>query len=169
MHIEYRVSEADYRSAAQLAQRRRSTVSALDYFLPYIFAIVWIAAAILTGAADDGFQDSADLIFVLGAIPVLFGLLWRRKKALNQEYRRLVALHPLQIVNLDTDGIQIGGGKQPLRTTWKQYSRWAENKDVFILYLQQNEHHFLSIVKSHLTMLQVDELRSLLLSRLPAS
>lgn len=169
MHIEYRISEADYRSAAQLAQRRRSRVSALDYFLPYMFSIVWIAAAILTGAADNGFEDSADMIFVMGAVPVLFGLLWRRKKAMNQEYRRLMALHPLQIVNLDSEGIQIGGGKQPLRTTWKQYSRWAENKEVFILYQQQNEHHFLTFVKSHLTMLQVDELRALLLSRLPKS
>ena len=169
MHIEYRVSEADYRSAAQLAQRRRSSASALDHFLPYIFSIVWIAAAILSGAADNGLEDSADLVFVLGAIPILFGLLWRRKKALNSEYRRLVTLHPLQIINLDTDGIQIGGGKQPLRTTWKQYSRWAENKEVFILFHQQNEHHFLPVVKDHLTLLQVDELRALLLSRLPQS
>ena len=68
MQIEYRINEADYRSAAELAMRRRSSMSSLEYFLPYIFSIVWLAAALITGAADDGFSDSTDLIFVFGAL-----------------------------------------------------------------------------------------------------
>jgi hypothetical protein len=168
MHIEYRISEADYRSAAMLAMRRRSTISALDYFLPYIFAIVWIAASLMTGAAEAGLSDSTDLIFVLGAIPILAGFVYRRRTAFGREYRRSVQFHLLQVLNLDTTGLRIGTDKPVIQLGWNAYTKFAENAQVFILF-QQGNHHFLPIVKGHLTMLQVDELRSLLLSRLPQS
>lgn len=166
MLIEYRINEAEYRSAAELAMRKRSSMSSLEYFLPYIFSIVWVAAALITGAADDGFSDSTDLIFVFGAVPVLVGLLWRRRKVFGAEYHRMSVFHPLQILNLDTSAIIRGQGKEAVKTPWNVYSRFAENKKVFILY-QEGSHHFLPIVKSHLTELRVDELRSLLLARLP--
>jgi hypothetical protein len=166
MLIEYRISETDYRSAAELAMRKRSSMSSLEYFLPYIFSIVWVAAALITGAADNGFSDSADLIFVFGALPVLAGLLWRRKKAFIGDYQRMSLLHPLQILNLDTTAIIRGQGKDAIKTPWNFYTKFAENKRVFILY-QEGSHHFLPIVKSHLTDLRVDELRSVLLARLP--
>jgi len=166
MHIEYRINEAEYRSAGELAMRRRSNASALEYFLPYIFSIVWVAAALITGAADDSFSDSTDLIFVFGAVPVLIGLLWRRRKAFKSEYLRMSVFHPLQIVNLDSSMITRGQGKEAVQTPWKFYTKFGENKKVFILY-QEGSHHFLPIVKSHLTDLQVDELRSLLMARLP--
>jgi hypothetical protein len=166
MHIEYRINEAEYCSAAELAMRRRSKWSSLDYFLPYIFSIVWLAAALITGAADDGFSDSADLIFVFGAVPVLIGLLWRRKKAFKSDYLRMSILHPLQILKLDSTSIIRGQGKEAIQTPWNVYSKFAENNKVFILY-QEGSHNFLPICKSHLTDLQVDELRSLLLARLP--
>jgi hypothetical protein len=165
MLIEYRINEAEYRSAAELAMRKRSNMSSLEYFLPYIFSIVWLAAALITGAADDGFSDSADMIFVFGAVPVLIGLLWRRRKAFNGDFQRMSVLHPLQILNLDTTAIIRGQGKEALKTPWNFYTSFAENKKVFILY-QEGSHHFLPIVKSHLTDLRVDELRSLLLARL---
>src|SRR5438067_12685294 len=166
MHIEYRISEADYRSAAELAMRRRSNASSLEYFLPYIFSIVWVAAALITGAADDGFSDSADLIFVFGAVPVLVGLLWRRRKAFAGDYQRMSVLHPLQVLNLDTSMITRGQGKEAIKTPWNFYTKFAESQKVVILY-QEGSKHFLPIVKSHLTMLQVVELRSLMLARLP--
>ena len=166
MHIEYRINEAEYCSAAELAMRRRSNASALEYFLPYIFSIVWLAAALITGAADDGFSDSTDLIFVFGALPVLMGLLWRRRKSFKSEYFRMSVFHPLQILNLDTAMIIRGQGKEAIQTPWKFYTKFAENKKVFILY-QEGSHHFLPIVKSHMTDLQTDELRSLLMARLP--
>lgn len=166
MLIEYRINEAEYRSAAELAMRKRSSMSSLEYFLPYIFSIVWLAAALITGAADDGFSDSADLIFVFGAVPVLIGLLWRRRKAFIGEYKRMSLFHPLQILNLDTTAVIRGQGKEAIKTPWTFYTKFAENNKVFILY-QEGSHHFLPIVKSHLTDLRVDELRSLLLARLP--
>lgn len=165
MHIEYRINEAEYCSAAELAMRRRSKWSSLDYFLPYIFSIVWLAAALITGAADNGFSDSADMIFVFGAVPVLIGLLWRRKKTFKTDYRRISVLHPLQVLKLDTTSIIRGQGKEAIQTPWTMYSKFAENQKVFILY-QEGSHHFLPISKSHLTDLQIDELRSLLLARL---
>lgn len=165
MHIEYRISEADYRSAAELAMRRRSNLSSLDYFLPYIFSIVWVAAALITGAANDGFSDSGDLIFVFGSIPVLLGLLWRRRKVFKGDYLRMSVLHPLQIVSLDTNAITRGQGKEAIKAPWTFYTKFAENSKVFILY-QEGSHHFLPIVKSHLTTLQVDELRAVLTARL---
>ena len=168
MLLEYRINEADYRSAAELAMRKRSTFSSLEYFLPYIFSIVWLAAALITGAADDGFSDSADLIFVFGAVPVLVGLLWRRRKALKADYYRMSVLHPLQTVHLDTNAIIRGQGKEAIKTPWTFYTKFAENKRVFILY-QEGSHHFLTIVKSHFTDLRVDELRALLIARLPQS
>jgi len=165
MHIEYRISEADYRSAAELAMRKRSNASSLEYFLPYMFSIVWVAAALITGAADNGFSDSADLIFVFGAVPVLIGLLWRRRKAFIGDYSRTSVLHPLQILNLDTNGITRGQGKEAIKAPWTFYTKFAENNRVFILY-QEGRHHFLPIVKSHLTVLQIDELRALLTARI---
>ena len=165
MHIEYRISEADYRSAAELAMRKRSNVSSLEYFLPYIFSIVWVAAALITGAADDNFSDSSDLIFVFGAIPELVGLLWRRRKVFIGDYLRMSVLHPLQIITLDTTGVTRGQGKEAIMAPWTFYTKYAENQRVFILY-QEGSHHFLPIVKSHLTTLQADELRAMLIARL---
>ena len=165
MHLEFRISENDYRSAAELAMRRRSNMGALEYFLPYIFSIVWLAAALITGAADNGFADSTDLIFVFGALPVLIGLIWRRRKAMILEYRRLSVYHPLQVLNLDSTSITRGHGKEAIQTPWSFYTKFAENKRVFILY-QENSHYFLPIVKSHFTNLQIDELRALLMARI---
>jgi hypothetical protein len=165
MHIEYRISEGDYRSAAELAMRKRSSMSSLEYFLPYLFSIIWLAASLITGAADDSFSDSADLIFVFGAVPVLVGLLWRRRKMFAGDYLRLSVLHPLQILNLDTTGVTRGHGKEAIKAPWSFYTKYAENQKVFILY-QEGSHHFLPIVKSHLTTLQADELRALLIARL---
>src|SRR3954452_2918859 len=124
MHIEYRISEADYRSAAEPAMRKRSNASSLEYFLPYIFSIVWLAAALITGAADDGFSDSADLIFVFGAVPVLIGLLWRRKKAFKSDYLRMSVFHPLQILQLDSTSIFRGQGKTAIQTPWTFYTKF---------------------------------------------
>jgi hypothetical protein len=143
-------------------------MGALEYFLPYIFSIVWLAAALITGAADNGFADSTDLIFVFGSLPVLVGLVWRRRKSMILEYRRLSIFHPLQILNLDTTAITRGHGKEAIQTPWTFYTKFAENNRVFILY-QANSHNFLPIVKSHFTHLQVDELRALLLARISTS
>src|SRR4029078_4642990 len=123
MLIEYRINEAEYRSAAELAMRRRSNMSSLEYFLPYIFSIVWLAAALITGAADDGFSDSADMIFVFGAVPVLVGLLWRRRKAFHADFQRMSVLHPLQILSLDTNAITRGQGKEAIKTPWNFYTK----------------------------------------------
>jgi hypothetical protein len=166
MHIEYRISDAEYRNAAGLAMRRRSSLSSLDYFVPYIFAIIWLVASLIPTAANDYLSDPTDLLFTLGAIPILAGFLYRRKKAFTQDYKRLTHLHPLQILNTDTKGIQIGVTKPTVFQAWQVFTKFAENPQVFILYYQGN-HNFLPIVKGHLTSLQVDELRSMLLSRLP--
>ena len=100
-------------------------------------------------------------------MPVLIGLLWRRKKTFKSDYLRMSVLHPLQILKLDSTSIIRGQGKEAIQTPWTFYTKFAENNKVFILY-QEGSHHFLPITKSHLTALQIDELRALLIARLPS-
>ena len=168
MHIEYRVNERDYSSAVTLANKRRSNLSALEHFWPYLFAIVWISIGFLPGGGNVDTASSDDLYFELGAIPILMALLWGRRRQIQREYAKLSNLRLLHALDLDTNGLRLETSVGIKRTAWTVYTKFAENEDVFILY-QEGNHDFFPIVKSFLTDSQNDELRSLLGAYLPAA
>jgi hypothetical protein len=89
MHIEYRVSERDYRNASTLAQRRRSNLSALEHFWPYIFGVVWMAIGFIPASISNSGGATDDLYFQLGVIPLVILFLWARRLQLRREYRKL--------------------------------------------------------------------------------
>lgn len=168
MHIDYRVNERDYRSAVTLSNKRRSNLSALEHFWPYIFAVVWVAIGFLPGGGNVDTASADDLYFELGAIPILIVLLWGRRRTVQREYNKLFNLRLLHALDVDANGLRLETSAGIKRTAWTVYTKFAENDDVFILY-QEGNHDFFPIVKSFLTGLQVDELRSLLGAHLPAA
>lgn len=167
MHVEYRVSEREYASATTLAQRKRSNLSALEHFWPYIFAIVWVGIgwlpSYMTGTAGEGADD---LYFELGVLPVLIAFLWMRKRAQKREYNKLSHYRLLHQLDLDANGLRLQTSMGIQRTAWTVYDKYAENEDVFILYQTGNQ-GIVPIPKAHMTLLQIDELRSLLKAYIP--
>jgi len=168
MHIEYRVNERDYRSAVTLSNKKRSNLSALEHFWPYLFAIVWVSIGFLPGGGNVDAASSDDLYFELGAIPILLALLWGRRRQIQREYLKLSNLRLLHALDVDANGLRLETSAGTKRTSWQIYTKFAENDDVFILYKEGN-HDFFPIVKSFLTDLQIDELRSLIGAYLPAA
>jgi hypothetical protein len=159
MHIEYRISERDYRSASTLANKKRSNWSALEHFWPYIFAVVWISIGFLPGASNTG-DSSDDLYFELGVIPILLLFLWMRRARIKQEYLKMHNFRLLHALDLDANGLRLVTTLGTQRTSWQLYDKYAENEDVLILF-EEGKHSFVPISKNHLTTLQSDELRNL--------
>src|ERR1035437_10940189 len=90
MHVEYRVSEREYAAAMTLAQRKRSNMSALEYFWPYLFAIVWVSIGWLpTSITGTGGGGTDDLYFELGVLPILMVFLYMRRRMQKREYKKL--------------------------------------------------------------------------------
>ena len=166
MHIEYRISEHDYRSAATLAQRKGSNMSALDHYFPYIFSVAWVIAGFIPSAT--GSSGDMDLVFELGVFPVLLGFLWKRRGRIRKEYEKASGLHLLHALDLDASGLRLVTTVGTTRTGWQMYTKFAENEAVFILFKEGNA-GFFPIVKAFQTPLQNDELRALLAANLPAA
>jgi YcxB-like protein len=166
MHIQFFINERDYKSAALLAMRKRSNISALDYYGPYIVAVIWIAGSVVPNPFNNYLQEPADLLLTLGVIPIFIGVLGLRRKSMAKEYRKLRSLHPLQAVDIDGIGLRNSTTDAITRTDWKVYSRYAEDKDSFVLF-HADSVLFFPVPKSNLTAPQVDELRALLEAHMP--
>jgi hypothetical protein len=166
MHIQFFINERDYKSAALLAMRKRSNISSLDYYGPYIVAVIWVAASVIPNPFNDYLQEPVDLFMTLGVIPLVFGVLWLRRKGMLKEYKKLRHFHPLQAVDIDGIGLRNSTTDAITRTDWNIYSRFAEDKDSFVLF-HADSVLFFPVPKSNLTGPQVDELRSLLEAHMP--
>ncbi len=166
MHIQFFINERDYQSAALLAMRKRSNISSLDYYGPYIVAVIWIAASVIPNPFNNYLEEPVDLLMTLGVIPLVFGVLWMRRKGTLKEYKKLRNLHPLQAVDIDGIGLRNSTTDAITRTDWSIYSRYAEDKDSFVLF-HADSVLFFPVPKSNLTTPQVDELRSLLEAHMP--
>ena len=165
MHIEFRINEKDYRAATLLAMRKRSTMSAVEYYGPYLFAILWVAVSLIPAYLHP--DEDLDLILTLGIVPVIMGFLAMRRKTIRREFAKLKNLHLLQLVDIDSNGLRIVTTAGTARSAWKVYDRFAEDQNSFILFLAGST-AILPIPKSELTLVQSDELRNLLAARLPS-
>jgi hypothetical protein len=166
MHIQFFINERDYKSAALLAMRKRSNISALDYYGPYVVAVIWIGASIIPNPFNNYLQEPADLLLTLGVIPIFIGVLALRRRAMQREYRKLRNLHPLQAVDFDNTGLRNSTTDTITRTDWTIYSKYAEDKDSFVLF-HAGSVLFFPVPKSNLTVPQADELRNLLTAHMP--
>jgi hypothetical protein len=159
MHIEYRISEKDYRVAAQLAMRKRSTLSQLEYYGPYIFCIAWLMANVVFSSGDP------DLLLTLGVLPVVLGFLAMRRKNIKVEYAKQKNFHLLQALDLDATGLRLVTTAGTARSAWQVYSKFVEDKYSFVMFLAGSE-AIVPIPKNQLGLTDVDELRALLTARL---
>ena len=156
MNIKYRVSEKDYRSAALLELRKRNHWSLVEFYSPYIVAIIWVCASFI--------PDDFDVFLTLGIIPIFISAIWMRRRKFENDYRRKRNFHLLHSLDLDRNGLRLETSDGSARTTWSNYIKFAEDGDNFVLF-QKNG--FFPIPKDYLTVPQVEELGALLQSRLP--
>lgn len=163
MHIEYRISEKDYKAAALLAMRKRTSLSSLDYYGPYAFGIIWVAAILLPAYFHP--EQELDLLLTLGVIPVMMGFVSLRRKRIRREYEKAKQFHLLQQLDLDTSGLRLITSAGITRSAWTVYDRFIEDQKTFLLFLEGNN-TFFPIPKGELTLGQIDELRTLLNARL---
>jgi YcxB-like protein len=166
MHVEFRVTESEYRAAAMLAMRKRSSLTAFDYYLPYTFAVIWLAGSTIPSPLNGYLEQPADLLLTLGVLPIFLGFLWMRRKSMKEEYLKLKQFHLHQALDLDTNGLRLVTTAGTTRSSWDTYSKFAEDKNSFILFRKLDE-TILPIPKNHLTIAQVDELHTLLTARIP--
>jgi hypothetical protein len=164
MHIEYRISEKDYRVAAQLAMRKRSTMSQLEYYGPYIFCVAWLFANVIPSPLNNYLSDP-DLLLTLGVLPIVLGFLALRRKNIKREYAKLKNFHLLQVLDLDATGLRLVTTAGTSRSAWKVYSKFVEDKHSFVMFLAGSE-AILPIPKNQLGLTDVDELRALMTARL---
>src|ERR1700683_2031439 len=119
MNIKYRVNERDSRSAAMLELRKRSRISLLEYYSPYMIAIVWIAASFI--------PDDFDMLLTLGIIPIFMAILWMRRGKFERDYRRKRNFHLLHSLDLDRNGLRLMTTDGTSRTAWQNYTKFAED------------------------------------------
>lgn len=165
MHIEYRVNESDFVSASMLALRKRSSWSALDYYFPHIFCVLWLGGNVIQSYIYPDME--VDLLLTLGAFPIFMGLVVLRKRRLKQDYKKMKNLQLHQALDLDSNGLRLTTTAGVARSSWDMYSKFVEDKSSFVLY-QKSDHGIVPIPKHHLTEPQIDELHSLLTARLPS-
>jgi hypothetical protein len=165
MHIEFRITDIDYRAATLLAMRKRSTTSAVEYYGPYLFALLWVATSLIPAYLHP--DQNLDLLLTLGIVPIVMGFLLMRRKTIRREYSKLKDFHLLQVLDLDTNGLRLVTTAGTTRSAWKVYERFTEDGKSFIMFLTGST-AILPIPKAELTPAQIDELRSLLAARLPS-
>jgi|ERR1017187_117188 hypothetical protein len=165
MHIEYRVNESDFVSASMLALRKRSSWSALDYYFPHIFCVLWLGGNVIQSYIYPDME--VDLLLTLGAFPIFMGLVVLRRRRLKQDYKKMKNLQLHQALDLDSNGLRLTTTAGVARSSWDMYSKFVEDKSSFVLY-QKSDHGIVPIPKHHLTEPQIDELHSLLTARLPS-
>ena len=165
MHIEYRVNESEFVSGSMLALRKRSTWSALDYYFPHIFCVLWLAGSVIPSPFNNYLQDQIDLLLTLGVFPIFMGLIVLRRRRLKQYYKKMKNLQLHQVLDLDGTGLRLTTTTGVSRSSWDIYSKFVEDKTSFVLY-QKSDHGLLIIPKDYLTEPQSDELRNLLKARL---
>jgi hypothetical protein len=163
MHIEYRVSEGDFVTASMLALRKRSNWSALDYYFPHIFCVLWLGGNVVQSFIYPDME--VDLLLTLGVFPIFMGLVVLRRRRLKQDYKKMKNLQLHQALDLDSNGLRLITTNGVARSSWDMYSKFVEDKSSVILY-QKLDHGLLIIPKHHLTEGQADELRNLLKARL---
>jgi hypothetical protein len=91
-----------------------------------------------------------------------------RRKQSRVEYKKLRQFHLLQELELDAMGLRLTTTGGISRSAWQVYSKFAEDKNSFILF-ELGNHKFLPIPKSYMRESEIDELRSMLTARLPAA
>jgi hypothetical protein len=163
MHIEYRVNEGDFVGASMLALRKRSNWSALDYYFPHIFCVLWLGGNVIESFIHP--DAEIDLLLTLGVFPIFMGLVVLRRRRLKQDYKKMKNLQLHQELDLDSNGLRLITTDGVARSGWEMYTKFVEDKASFILY-HRLDNGILIIPKQHLTEGQSDELRNLLKARL---
>lgn len=164
MHIDYQISENDFVVAANLAMRKRSWLALFTlYLLPCIGAIL-VATATVTLIAGTTLSSVLSLL--------LLGLFWICLPTVfypfqfRRSYRKTPLLRERRSLDLDQDSLRFSSETSDSRTSWRTYTKFAENARTFILFQQGNQ-VFIPISKRELTESQITELRSLLEAHLP--
>jgi hypothetical protein len=162
LHIEYKVSEADFVSASRLMMRRSGWMALLFlYGLPTLGAVL-VSAWIFQAVTEHRLPSSvATLIWGLLSLgmPFILDLSHRR------EYRKAAALHAPQTLEVDEWGPRFLSKASGKRTNWHSYVAFSEDKRSFLLLLP-GKSEFVPIPKRELDAAQIEELRALLVEHL---
>jgi hypothetical protein len=159
MHIEYQISQQDYVSAAILAIRKGRIFSKLRYYYFCVFTTLWLVTA-MGAARSGGHWNTAAILTGLTIIPFMAGILWIARVRFGREFQKNANLHGVHQLDATESGMRIAHTESETRSTWKIYSKFAENSHVFILF-DQGRKSFIAIPKSAMSPEEIAELRSL--------
>jgi hypothetical protein len=159
MHVEYEVTKQNYVNAASLAARKGSLSSRLRYYYFYAFTTLWVIVS-LGSSRSGGHWDPAGIAFGLIIFPTLAMILGIERLKFAWQFRKSASLHGIQQFDADESGTRLKTSESDTRSSWKAYSKFAENSRVFVLF-HPGDKAFIAIPKSALNSEQVNELRSL--------
>lgn len=168
---EFKVSERDYVAACKAACRKQLSriktwrrlvmlavlAGGVVAVLGYYATGDWIGAVTVAAlGATVGFAAGA------GCVGVTYLLLPRRAGRLYRQQRQL---HHAQTVEWDQTQLRWSSPGLEMRTAWKEYYGWAETRDMFLLYVNEQMPNF--IPKARLTTDLADDLRATLVAHGP--
>ncbi len=159
MHIEYQISQQDYVSAAILAIRKGRIFTKIRYYYFCVFSTLWLMTA-LGASRSGGHWNVAAILAGVAIIPFMAAILWIARIKFGREFQKNANLHGVHQLDVAESGMRIAHSESETRSTWKVYSKFAENSRVFILFGPEKR-TFIPIPKSAMNPEEIAELRSL--------
>jgi len=159
MHIEYEISEKDFRDGQRLAIKgSKSLAIHWATFLPPSIGLVTLIY-IIKVAASQGFSVRVVPGIVISVLFVLMPILTRQTQ--NKLYTKSSSLRGRISLDVDDAGLRFLGQTSSSNASWNHYSRFLENDKVFVLW-QKDERLFNIVPKLVLTPEQTASLRQIL-------
>jgi len=146
--------------------RKGPVPKALRFYFRLAFTVLWVVVCFLPAVASQTFRN-----LVESALTASFGLailvvqLYFTRLGFGREYRRSVALRLPARVEIDETGLHCVTSESDIRSSWRLYRKYSENKSTFVLF-KQGSQAFVPIPKHSLTVPQIQELRSVLAAHL---
>jgi YcxB-like protein len=163
MQIDYQISEDDFVAAANLADRKRSVLSAIRYFKLHFFLALTLVLILIAVFVTHEYT----IAYALLAWMILLLLLGRLRVSI---YRRRIRKNPnshlLRSLDIDGESLYFKTADSEGRAAWQAFSKVAEDDRVFVLF-QRGDRLYIPIPKRELTPAQIPELRALFETHLP--
>ena len=165
MHVDYEISEQDFRDGQRLAIKNSSVrfVRWTRWVLPFfglLLSIFIIHTGLKQGPSVRLLPGLLMSLFFL-SIPLL------SKREQNKLYAKSNSLHGRLSLDVNAEGMEFSGQTFSSHVTWEHYGRFLEDDKAFVLY-QKNERIFNILPKRNLTTEQIAEIRQYLKLRLGA-
>jgi hypothetical protein len=162
MHIYYEVTKSDFVSASKLAANAICRGGRYLTFIYPLIGLLWIFIVVIQADSTGTVITTWTLVlpaFFFFFVPALIS--YQRARL----YRKLPLLQGRHSLDISDENLYFLSPKSEATLSWDNYDQAVENKHSFVLILQGSS-QFQIIPKRELSVLQIDELRTILQAHL---